>query len=1074
MRTSIPVVVLFCLTCLPVSAFEDASNVIKTSGGTIRVPEGFTIERAAASPVVQHPMMAGFDDRGRLFIAASSGQNLRTADLEKELPNFIRMIEDTDADGVFDKSTIFADKMTLPMGALWFRGALYVAAPPNIWRLEDTDNDGVADKREDLVGKFGYSGNAASIHGPFLSPTGRLFWCDGRHGHEFRDEDGKVISQKRGSGIFSMRPDGSDARMFCGGGMDNPVEVDFLPTGEIVGSVNIFYTRPRVDCLVHWQEGGVYPHQEASIAEFKRTGDLLPSMTNLGHVAVSGMCRYRSTTFGDGYQDNLFTTIFNTHKVLRSVVERHGGTFRTREEEFLVSDDPDLHPTDILEDADGSLLLIDTGGWFRIGCPTSQIAKPEIHGAIYRIRRAGAATNEDPRGLEIDWDGQPLKKLIKLLDDPRPVVQERAIEAVARADLNPPRRSRFGRLPSGPRLDDLTDTPSENLVWGLARSQSRYRHSLLQQLLLDRQQPESVRLAAIEGLAAVPKLKFDVRHGTLGRVLKEFQHAPSAALRRSLARLLGNAYDGDGVPFDKRTAPASDIDLTTYQAARTVSVSLLQRLGDDVLYPDAQPTDRATEHAILFAVIRIAARDAVLPLLSDTHPAVRRGALIALDQMDGGDLERDSVIGLLNTTDAELKAATLDVISRRSGWAAETSSLMQEWLTQQELSLAQSSLARDFLIAQSDDASVQSLIADLLIRRELPPASSLLLLEVIGASGLAEFPAAWKPAVKFALESKELGQRRQAVSVVGVFDLPDFDDLLIGLGENDETPNELRIEALSAAARRRASVSGREVAFLVSQLESDVPPLTSVAAARALAVVPTDRDQKLSLAQRIDSAGPLTVGILLGAFRGDLDTEVSRTLLTSLRSNKAAAGLRRADLNTLIESSPESVDDDWLVFADSLSSGSNETALMQRLNSLTAGDVSSGRAVFLSKTAACASCHTVAAQGGRIGPDLTKIGAIRNQRDLLEAMMFPSASFARGYRSHTVVTTSGRVHSGLITRETTDFITMRKTDLTEVRVRRDDVELLREADKSVMPEGMLLKLSEKDMSDLLAYLQSLK
>lgn len=105
MQISVPVVTaLLCLACVPVSA-EDASNIIRTPGGTIRVPEGFTITRAAASPVVQHPMMAGFDGRGRLFIAASSGQNLRTADLEKELPNFIRMIEDTDDDGVFDKST---------------------------------------------------------------------------------------------------------------------------------------------------------------------------------------------------------------------------------------------------------------------------------------------------------------------------------------------------------------------------------------------------------------------------------------------------------------------------------------------------------------------------------------------------------------------------------------------------------------------------------------------------------------------------------------------------------------------------------------------------------------------------------------------------------------------------------------------------------------------------------------------------------------------------------------------------------------------------------------------------------
>ena len=164
------------------------SSSITTERGRIRVPDGFTIERVAGPPLVVHPMLANFDERGRLFIAESAGRNLRPAELETELPNFVRMLEDTDSDGVFDKSTIFADKMTLPMGALPYRGSVYVTAPPNIWRLQDTDDDGVADKREIIVGKFGYSGNAASIHGPFLSPTGRIFWCDGRHGHEFRDD----------------------------------------------------------------------------------------------------------------------------------------------------------------------------------------------------------------------------------------------------------------------------------------------------------------------------------------------------------------------------------------------------------------------------------------------------------------------------------------------------------------------------------------------------------------------------------------------------------------------------------------------------------------------------------------------------------------------------------------------------------------------------------------------------------------------------------------------------------------------------------------------------------------------
>ena len=114
--------------------------------------------------------MAGFDDRGRLFVADNAGLNLPADELLEQLPNMIRMLEDTDGDGRFDRSTVFADKMTFPQGAAWYRGALYVASPPSIWRLEDTDGDGVADRREELVQKFGFIGNAADIHGCFSRP----------------------------------------------------------------------------------------------------------------------------------------------------------------------------------------------------------------------------------------------------------------------------------------------------------------------------------------------------------------------------------------------------------------------------------------------------------------------------------------------------------------------------------------------------------------------------------------------------------------------------------------------------------------------------------------------------------------------------------------------------------------------------------------------------------------------------------------------------------------------------------------------------------------------------------------
>ena len=94
--------------------------------------------------------------------------------------------------------------------------------------------------------------------------------------------------------------------------------------------------------------------------------------------------------FGDDYRDNFFAAMFNLHKVTRHVLEPSGATFKTRDIDFLVSNNRDFHPTDVLEDADGSLLVIDTGAWYKLCCPTSQLAKPEVLGAIYRVRRTGA------------------------------------------------------------------------------------------------------------------------------------------------------------------------------------------------------------------------------------------------------------------------------------------------------------------------------------------------------------------------------------------------------------------------------------------------------------------------------------------------------------------------------------------------------------------------------------------------------------------------------------------------------------------------------------------------------------
>src|SRR6266851_9340615 len=114
------------------------TNVPPTGLAAIHVPSGFKVEKVAGAGLVNYPMMGTIDERGRLFLCESSGNTMTTEKMAAKPDYVIRMLEDTDGDGVYDHSTVFADKLTQPAGAVWYRGALYVAAPPDLLRLTNT------------------------------------------------------------------------------------------------------------------------------------------------------------------------------------------------------------------------------------------------------------------------------------------------------------------------------------------------------------------------------------------------------------------------------------------------------------------------------------------------------------------------------------------------------------------------------------------------------------------------------------------------------------------------------------------------------------------------------------------------------------------------------------------------------------------------------------------------------------------------------------------------------------------------------------------------------------------------
>ena len=150
---------------------------VKLGEHTFTLPDDFEISRVTTTNLVERPIAADFDDQGRLYVADSSGSNEAVEKQLQDKPHRIVRLEDTDGDGTYDRSVVFADHMMFPEGVMWSDGSLYVGAPPSIWKLTDTNEDGVADQRAEWFQGKTLTRCANDLHGPYLGPDGWIYWA---------------------------------------------------------------------------------------------------------------------------------------------------------------------------------------------------------------------------------------------------------------------------------------------------------------------------------------------------------------------------------------------------------------------------------------------------------------------------------------------------------------------------------------------------------------------------------------------------------------------------------------------------------------------------------------------------------------------------------------------------------------------------------------------------------------------------------------------------------------------------------------------------------------------------------
>jgi putative heme-binding domain-containing protein len=134
------------------------------------------------------------------------------------------------------------------------------------------------------------------------------------------------------------------------------------------------------------------------------------------------------------------------------------------------------------------------------------------------------------------------------------------------------------------------------------------------------------------------------------------------------------------------------------------------------------------------------------------------------------------------------------------------------------------------------------------------------------------------------------------------------------------------------------------------------------------------------------------------------------------------------------------------------------------------GEAAKGKAIFKE---VCSTCHKLEGVGESIGPDLMSIKN-RGAESVLTNILDPNREVLPQYYTYLLVTDDDVIITGMITAETANTVTIRKTDGMSETVQRVNIASLRSTGLSAMPEGLEDKIDLQAMADLIAYLNSLK
>jgi putative heme-binding domain-containing protein len=136
------------------------------------------------------------------------------------------------------------------------------------------------------------------------------------------------------------------------------------------------------------------------------------------------------------------------------------------------------------------------------------------------------------------------------------------------------------------------------------------------------------------------------------------------------------------------------------------------------------------------------------------------------------------------------------------------------------------------------------------------------------------------------------------------------------------------------------------------------------------------------------------------------------------------------------------------------------------------GDPARGEKIFRRETMSCTSCHSIGGAGGKVGPDLTSIGASAQIDYLIESVLYPNKQIKEGYHAISLETKDDQELSGILVRENNDELVLRDVTNKEISVPKNNVKT-RRMGGSLMPSGLTDNLTTAEKIDLFRFLSEL-